>query len=314
MADSSSTTVTDLISTLHQDIIETHILTRLDGPTLASLSCASTLLHKLASNELLWSKICRSTWPSTATISDNPRSFFSDVYSVLDVGGSVSDLDRPFPELISAVDLHYRGKLILSRVVKTETTTAWFLSSPLRIDLVDAKDTVETPIKRGRWTEDTCRDLEQDLTLSWIVIDPIGKRAANLSSHRPVTVQRNWLTGEVEAKFTTVVGSVECVITVVTCGEEEMHVKEVNLKVEAMEGTSLNGMDSLVILRSVMEGKRGNGRRREAESKWRHEEFMEKKRELKEKKIRVELVFDILTVAVGVLGFGTLVGFCLWSR
>uniref|UniRef100_M4CM63 F-box domain-containing protein n=1 Tax=Brassica campestris TaxID=3711 RepID=M4CM63_BRACM len=302
MADSSSSTVTDLISTVHQDIIEVHILTRLDGPTLASLSCASTLLHKLASNELLWSKICRSTGPPTATISDDPRSFFSDVYSVLDTGGSVSDLDHPFPELISAVDLHYRGKLILSRIVKTETTTAWFLSSPLSIDLVDAKDTVETPIKRGRWTEDTCRDLEQDLTLSWIVIDPVVKRAA-----------RNWLSGEVEAKFATVVGSVECVITVVTCGEE-MHVKEVSLKVEEMEGTSLNGKDSLVILRSVMEGKRGNGRRREAESKWRHEEFMEKKRELKEKKMRVEWVFDILTVAVGVLGFGTLVGFCLWSR
>ncbi|KAG2326657.1 hypothetical protein Bca52824_009385 [Brassica carinata] len=314
MAGSSSSTVTDLISTVHQDIIETHILTRLDGPTLASVSCASTHLHKLASSDHLWSKICRSTWPSTTTISDDSRSFFSDVYSVLDTAGTDSDLDRPFPELISAVDLHYRGELILSRVVKTETTTAWFRTSPLRIDMVDSKDSVETPIKRGRWTEDTCRDLEQDLTLSWIVIDPIGKRAANLSSHRPVSVQRSWISGEVEAKFATVVGSVECVITVVTCGEEEMHVKEVSLKVEEMEGTCLNGKDSLVILRSVIEGTRGNGRRREVESKRRHEEFMEKKREVKEKKMRVELVFDILTVAVGVLGFGTLVGFCLWSR
>ncbi|CAH8384288.1 unnamed protein product [Eruca vesicaria subsp. sativa] len=314
MAGSSSSTVTNLISTVHQDIIETHILTRLDGPTLASVSCASTHLHKLASNELLWSKINSSTWPSTATISDHHRSFFSDVYSVLDTPGSVSDPHRPLPELISAVDLHYRGKLILSRVVKTETTTEWFRSSPLRIDLVDEKDSVETPIKRGRWTEDTCRDLEEELTLSWIVIDPVGKRAANLSSHRAVSVERSWLSGEVEAKFATVVGSVECVITVVTCGEEVMHVREVSLEVEEVEGTRLNGKDSLVILRSVMEGKRGNGRRREVEAKRRHEEFMEKRREVKEKKLRVDLVFDILCVVFGVLGFGTLVGFCLWSR
>ncbi|CAN6843718.1 unnamed protein product [Brassica oleracea] len=312
---SSSSTATNLISTVHHDIIESHILTRLDGPTLASFSCASSHLHELASNELLWSKLRRSTWPSTAAFSDDgSRLFFSDAYSVLDAAGSVSDPHRPFPELISAVDVHYRGKLILSRVVKTETTTAWFRTSPLRIDLVDPKDAVPTPIKRGRWTDDTCRDLEQELALSWIVIDPVGKRAANLSSHRPVSVRRNWLSGGVEAKFATVVGSVECVITVVTCGEEEMHVKEVSLRVEKMEGTHLNGEDSLVILRSVMEGKRGNGSRREMESKRRHEEFMEKKREVKEKKMRVDLVFDILTVAVGILGFVSLVGFYLWSR
>ncbi|CAN7137730.1 unnamed protein product [Brassica rapa subsp. narinosa] len=239
---SSSSTVTNLISTVHHDIIEAHILTRLDGPTLASVSCASSHLHDLASNELLWSKLRRSTWPSTATFSDDDsRLFFSDAYSVLDTAGS-------------------------------------------------------------------------ELTLSWIVIDPVGKRAANLSSHRAVSVQRNWLSGGVEAKFATVVGSVECVITVVTCGEEEMHVKEVSLRVEKMEGTHLNGKDSLVILRSVMEGKRGNGRRREVELKRRHEEFMEKRREMKEKKMRVESVFDILTVAVGILGFVSLVGFYLWSR
>lgn len=90
--------------------------------------------------------------------------------------------------------------------------------------------------------------------------------------------------------------------------------KEVSLRVEKMEGTHLNGKDSLVILRSVMEGKRGNGRRREVELKRRHEEFMEKRREMKEKKMRVESVFDILTVAVGILGFVSLVGFYLWSR
>ncbi|XP_010412893.2 PREDICTED: probable F-box protein At1g60180 [Camelina sativa] len=307
-------TVTDLISTVHQDIIESHILTRLDGATLASVSCVSSHLHHLASNEILWSKICRSTWPSCSD--GGSRSFFSDAYSMVEMetttaAGSVSDLDRPFPELISAVDLRYRGELILSRVVKTETTTAWFQSSPLRIDLVDAKDTVATPIKRRTRTEDTCRDLEKDLTLSWIVIDPIGKRAANLSSHRPVSVQRNWISGEVEAQFATVVDTVECVITVVTCGEEELHVREVSLKAEKMEGTHLNGRDSLVILKRVMEGKRVNGRHREVESKRRHEEFMEKKREMKEKKMRVESVFDILTVSFGILGFVSLVVFCL---
>ncbi|XP_010549601.1 PREDICTED: probable F-box protein At1g60180 [Tarenaya hassleriana] len=330
----------DRISDVHQDIIETQILTRLDGLTLASLSasisCVSSQLHDLAYDETLWSKLCHSMWPSTAdpaichVISSFPggsRSFFSDTYSVI-TGGTDGEYDRLIPKLISAVDLHYRGKLIFSKVVETDTTTAWFQSSPLRIDLVDPKDMIATSITRRRSSlpenESTCRDLEEDMTLSWIVIDPIGRRAANLSSYRPVSVQRHWFSGEIHARFVAVVSGasgvggateeekvVECGITVVTCGEGEMHVREVNLQVEDMEGMHLNGSDTLVILRRAMEGERGNGKMREEGGRRRHVEFMEERRERKEMKLRAEWVFDILSVAVGVLCLASF-GFYLW--
>ncbi|CAF2379577.1 unnamed protein product [Brassica napus] len=73
---SSSSTVTNLISTVHHDIIEAHILTVSTAPTLASVSCASSHLHELASNEILWSKLRRSTWPSTAAFSDDDSRLF----------------------------------------------------------------------------------------------------------------------------------------------------------------------------------------------------------------------------------------------
>ncbi|CAB4317474.1 unnamed protein product [Prunus armeniaca] len=331
---SPSTTVDETspasISTVHTDIIQTHILTRLDGPTLASAASTSSQLRALASHHPLWANICRSTWPSTSTprvrqvistFPDGAFSFFSDSFPLLtnlDAAATTlapnHDQDRPC-ELISAVDIYHRDKLILSKVVETETVTGWFRCSPFRIDLLDPKDVVPTQIKYPAGQEsDTCRDLGDDLTLSWILIDPIGRRAMNLSSHRAVSVQRHWLSGEVHAWFASILpgekGSaseqVQCGI-LVTCGESEggeLQVREVSLQVEDMDGMHLNGRDGLVILQRALEGRKGRKKsRREEEGKKRYEEYLERKKERKEKKLRTEGTLDTLCVAFGVLGF-----------
>ncbi|XWS56031.1 hypothetical protein CRYUN_Cryun09bG0051500 [Craigia yunnanensis] len=315
------------ISTIHPDIMETYILTRLDGPTLASASCASTHFHALASQENLWTNVCHSTWPSTTSsrvryvISNFPngsRSFFSDAFPLAmepaSFRNSSENPDLP-PELISAVDIYYKKELIFSKVVETETVTAWFKCSPFRLDLLDPKEVVSTRIPHPD-TEDTCRNLEEDMELSWIVIDPIGKRAMNLSSQRPVTVHRHWLSGEVQVKFASVVSGgrsgaatelVQCGV-VVTCGGSargEMHVREVSLQVKDMDGMYLNGKDSLVILKRGLDGKRGKGKKREKERKKEFMEFLERKRERKERKIRREGTLDMLCVTFGVLAFAT---------
>ncbi|XWS59445.1 hypothetical protein CRYUN_Cryun08bG0122400 [Craigia yunnanensis] len=315
------------ISTVHPDIIETHILTRLDGPTLASASCASSHLRTLASQQNLWTNICHSTWPSTTSprllhvISNFPngsRSFFSDTFPLgtepASFGNSSENPDLP-SELISAVDIYYKKELIFSKVVETETVTAWFNCSPFRVDLLDAKEAVSTRIPHSD-TEDTCRDLEEDMELSWIVIDPIRKRAINLSSQRPLTVHRHWLSGEVHVKFAAVLPCgesgaatelVQCGV-MVTCGGSargELHVREVSLQVEDMDGMYLNGKDSLVILKRGLEGKRRRGKNREEERKKEFAEFFERKRERKEKKMRREGTLDMICVAFGVLAFAS---------
>ncbi|GAY33033.1 hypothetical protein CUMW_005290 [Citrus unshiu] len=323
------------ISAVHPDIIETHILTRLDGPTLASASCVSSQLHSLASDESLWTNICHSTWPSTNTprlrhvISSfpyGPRSFFSDSFTNPDqtpasTSSSSPSLNRP-SEIISAVDVYYKNKLIFSKVVETETASGWFNCSPFRVDLLDQKDSVPTRISHPD-NEDTCRELAEDLTLSWILIDPIGRRAMNLSSYKPVTVQRHWLSGEAHVRFSSVLSGgdrgsssefVQCGI-VVTCGGSqggEMHVREVNLQVEDMDGTNLNGKESLVILQRGLEGKRRNVKGREDEGKRKYEDYVEKKRERKEKKLRTEGALDMLCVAFGVFTFFSSGLYLLW--
>ncbi|TQD91874.1 hypothetical protein C1H46_022530 [Malus baccata] len=328
------------ISAVHPDIIQTHILTRLDAPTLASAACTSSELHALASHQLLWANICYSTWPSIttprvrqviSTFPDGPISFFSDSFPLLGnlnpttTAATSSGLapkhhqDHPY-ELISAVDIYHRGKLILSKVIETETVTGWFRCSPFRLDLMDPKDVVPTHIKYQEGLEaDTCRELGDDLTLSWILIDPTGRRALNLSSHAPLSVKRHWLSGELHVQFASILAGekgtasehVLCGI-LVTCGGSEggeMQVREVSLQVEDMDGMHLNGREGLVILDRALEGRRGRkGRRRVGEGKKRYEEYLQRKKERKERKLRTEGTLDTLCVAFGVFGF-----FIFWS-
>lgn len=164
----------------------------------------------------------------------------------------------------------------------------------------------------------------EDMSLSWILIDPVGQRAVNLSSHKPVSVQRHWLSGEVQVRFASILptadqkkkkGSVtvpvwgtagrgvQCGI-MMTCGKwsegGEMQVREVSMEMENMDGKHLNGRESLVILEKALEGKRGKSRNREEEGRRRYEEYVEKKKERRERKLRTEGALDIFCVAFGV--------------
>lgn len=309
------------IATVHEDILRTHVLTRLDGPTLASAACVSSQLRSLSSQPDLWANICRSTWPSTSsplvsqvisTFPDGPHSFFSDSYPLLTAVASQSTTPGPSPSrLMSAVDIRYRGDLIFSRAVETDADSGWFQCSPFRIDVLDPKDAVRTAI-RFPDAEQARRELGDGLRLSWVLIDPAGRRAMDLSSHAPVSVQRHWLTGELHARFATVVEAgergpaaeaVQCGV-VVTCrgwAEEGMQVREVSLQVEDGDGMCLSGRDSLGVLQRAFGGRRGSREREERGRRRRYEEFERRKRERKERKLRTEGTLDFLFVGFGVM-------------
>ncbi|CAA2957737.1 probable F-box At1g60180 [Olea europaea subsp. europaea] len=313
-------------SSLQTDIIEAHILPRLDGITLAATSCCSNTLRQISSQDHLWSKTCHSTWPSTrsprvcqiiSTYPDGgPSKFFSQAFPLLEEDDHSCSNVRPSSpsapppsELISAVDIHYQDKLIFSKVQETETVTGWFRCSPFRIDLLEPKDVVPTPIKHPEGDE-TCTSIFNSMTLSWILIDPIGRQAVNLSSHKPVTVQRHWLTGEVQMRFASILavdsGHVQCGI-VVTCSVSEegdmMQIREICLEIEDMDGMHINGTGCLGILQRAMEGKKGKGRNRVQEGQRRYKEYLEMKKEIQDRKARTEGTLDTLCMALGVSCF-----------
>ncbi|CAK9159858.1 unnamed protein product [Ilex paraguariensis] len=160
------------------------------------------------------------------------------------------------------------------------------------------------------------------MALSWILIDPIGRRAVNLSSYKPVSVQQHWMNGEMQVRFALILASdhkkspsgfVQCEIVVTCDGPKggEMQVKEVSLEVEDMDGKHLTGGDSLVILQQALEGKKGKGANREKEARRRYMEFLDMRRDRKERKLRVEGTLDMFCVAFGV----TLIAmFWLWAN
>ncbi|KAK3017195.1 hypothetical protein RJ639_007846 [Escallonia herrerae] len=319
------------ITSVHPDIIEAHILTRLDGPTVASVTCASPQLHSLCTEEKLWRDICYTTWPSIndprvrtaiSTFPGGHRSFFSDSFPTLR-HHSKSKVDHrrslPTTELISAVDIHYRNELIYSKVDVTETVTSWFRCSPFLVDLLDQKERVATPVNVINDGDIFLAQLEQHMTLSWILIDPTWNRAANISSLKPVSVQRHWLTGEVELQFSTIMaggsgrgssGFVQCKV-VVTCGGDEggvLRMREVNMQMQDMDEKCLKGEEILVILQEGMgSGERRKGRR--GEERERYEEYLEMKRERSERKKRREGKLNVVGVSVG---FTILVTLILW--
>ncbi|XAR69787.1 hypothetical protein NMG60_11001509 [Bertholletia excelsa] len=314
-ADCGPTAILDV----HRDIVGAHILPRLDGASLASAGCTSSQLYSLSAQDHLWTAACLSNWPSTAAtprlrgliaaFPGGPRAFFAASFPLLLPTSASATITSPPPEeLISAVDIHYAGKLIFSKVLETETFTGWFRCSPFRIDLLDPKDAVPTAIRHPD-SASACCELAAEMTLSWVLIDPAGRRAANLSSHKPVAVERHWLTGEVQVRFSTVLfggdkksPEVEWAVVVTCFGSEvgEMHVGEVSLLVEDMEGNHLSGKDGLIILHRAFEGKRGN-KRRDVEARKTYEGYLARKRERREKKLKNESTLDMVCVASGYL-------------
>ncbi|XP_073145450.1 F-box protein At2g27310-like [Henckelia pumila] len=310
------------ITAIHSDIVRSHILNRLDGPTLTSTSCASTHLLSLCNDDHLWREICNSTWPSTTdprlrdAISAFPsgyRSFYSDAFPAVGHQRSAkrnkkraSPAGRSGPsELISAVDIFCGDKLVYSKVMVSETHSGWFICSPFRIDLLDPKETVPTTLKFDGEDGD-CMEIASDrLRVSWVLIDPAKNRAVNVASLNAVEVRRHWLTEEVQLRFATVAAGgdgelVQCAV-IVTCGGregEEMHAREVYMQVEDMEGKIVCGMESLGILREAMEGQRcRSSRRTEKEN---YEMLVKMKIDCMERKKKRERSLDMAFVATGV--------------
>ncbi|XP_010503085.1 PREDICTED: F-box protein At3g44326-like [Camelina sativa] len=333
------------INAVSSDVLRSNILTRVDGASLAALSCTCIDLHSFSSEESLWKQQCSLTWPSTldariqsiiSTFPAGHRTFFSDSFPFLEHNGVMINLPPTVEcttELVSAVDIFYKGEVIFSKVHVTETVSGWFLCSPMRVDLVEPKELISTRVSLAeQWEGDTWKsDLEKNLSLSWILIDPTRKRAADVSTRRPVSVERHWLTGEVHVKFSTVfvVGEkkkkseeVEFTVTVVVAafsrrGEEkaEVQIREVSLVAEDMEGKNLGGKNSLVILASAM----GMERRRfrvggEEEGKEKYKEFMERKTGKADMKWRREKETAMETAAcwIAVLLLGFLLCFYLF--
>lgn len=316
---SSSVTVggsATTIAALHPDIIETHILTKFDGTSLASAASTCHLLRTLCNNESLWKHICDSTWDSIKhplvqqTVSSFPggyRSFFNDSFPVLqsntDQRSLCSHVHRS--QLISAVDIHYGNDPVHSKVVVTNTDDNSFLGSLFSVNLTDCNETIELPLKYKGNENECMLKLEEKLTLSWIVIDPALKRAGNVSSLRPVSVRPYWDGSSIKVIYATVLSGNSCgidttefvefrVTAIFGCEEgKNVQLRELSLCVVDMVKTRLNGDKTLRILQQAMES--GERKKENGEGREMYLEYLEFKRKTRDdKQRRQKMLYRVL--------------------
>jgi hypothetical protein len=272
------------------------VLRRLDGASLAALGCASCAFRDLVADTDAWRALCLARWPSlrdavglvpgTARPSSSSyRQLFADAHPFPTLPPSPSRAPAALPtRLVSAVDLRQGGTCVMSRVVETDASSAWFLGSPFRVDaLVQEGLTAPSPFAAD------------GLALSWVLLDPASAR-------RPVSVDRSWLTGDTVARFAVVLGSGIALDAAVTFDERRGHVREVSLRVEDADGAALSGRDGLAVVAAAMAAAR-RGQGAEAEAKVRYDEFVGGKAARKERKARRERVIDLCCSGVGAAAF-----------
>ncbi|CAN6234949.1 unnamed protein product [Urochloa humidicola] len=295
MVVAATTTTTTTIEDLPADVLGC-ALRRLDGRSLAAAACATAALRALAADPDTWRALCLAEWPSLALplpgaahgrrrrILDAlpPRRLFADAFpfpsSSAAAAAGVADGELP-GELFSAVDVYCGGAPLLSRVVETPASSPWFLGSPFLLEALDRK----RPVAGAAPAE---------LELSWVIADPARGRAVNVSSRRPVAVDRHWYTGETLVRFAVVLGGCKFEATV-ACAEGG-GVAEVSLAVEDADGAAVGGEGALRLLAAAMGAPRkgvGEGEREEA--KRRYDEFVRRKKGRKESKARREALVDL---------------------
>lgn len=182
---------TATIEDLPNDVLM-HVLSLLDGPALASLSCTSWRLYSLSSEPALWRHLCLSMWPSlnhpsVLSLSIPHCSFVADAFSFPStiLPPHPIQTDRLPKRLILAIDICHNGRSIFSRAMETDTSSPWFHSTPFRLDALERKAVVTATLPLDEVIS------PDKLTLSWILIDPSQSRSVNLSSRLPVSIDRH---------------------------------------------------------------------------------------------------------------------------
>ncbi|KAK3016225.1 hypothetical protein RJ639_006464 [Escallonia herrerae] len=256
--------------------------------------------------------------------------------------GDMDELENISPsDFVSIVDIRYKDKTICSKVIwgipNANGFDGWFYNCPFRIDLInysarDDDDTNEvtlsvsdglppiTSIGRERKDGKLFQELRDGIRLSWIVVNRKIKQAANLSSWSPLRGQRHWPTDKdflirfgsvLPAKDILPCQVVECILimkfrVVHTEGEgvqTRLKLTELSMQLGDMEGTHVNGRNSLLILKEALSCPRSKNYSEALES---CQLYSKVQSELKEEKMRNESRLDRLCILGGIAALGTL--------
>ncbi|XP_047950713.1 F-box protein At2g27310-like isoform X2 [Salvia hispanica] len=264
-----------------------------------------------------------------------------------DYYGDEDEVENISPsDFVSIVDIRYREKTICSKVIwgipYANGSSGWFYNSPFRLDLLanNARDDEQTDdvvlslsdalppswsIERERKDGKLWQELRDGIRLSWILVNKKTKKAANLSSWSPIGGQRHWPTDKdflirfgsiLPAKDILPCQVVECILImkfkVVVAEDGGSHttlkLSELSMQLGDMEGSHVNGRNSLLVLKEALNCPRSKNYSEALESCHLYSKVQS---ELKEKKMRYESRLDTVWILVSIVACATFCLYCL---
>lgn len=148
------------------------VLVRVDGVTLATAACASSVFHRVSGDKKIWESVCNLQWPSTndpevrsiisavggfqkfygecfplivnkqSVVFDQAYAFLKDAESWFDEEDDMIDelSGTSTDDFVSIVDLVFRGRSIEYKVLHgipgADDFHGWFSNCPFRIDII----------------------------------------------------------------------------------------------------------------------------------------------------------------------------------
>lgn len=232
---------------------------------------------------------------------------------------------------------------VLWGIPNANGSNGWFYNCPFRVDLLtystrddDQDDEITLSVSDGlppissmereRKDGKLWQDLRSGLRLSWIVVNNKVNQAANLSSWSSLGGQRHWPTDKdflirfgsiLPAKDILPCQVVECILLMkfrVVRTEEgggegfrtTLKLKELSMQLGDMEGTRVNGRNSLLVLKEALSCRRSGNYSEALES---CHLYSKAQRELKEEKMRNENRLERMFILSGIAAF---VSFCYY--
>lgn len=271
---------------------------------------------------------------------DYPQEWNEDEY----YGDDDDDVENTSPsDFVSIIDIRYKDRTMCSKILwgipnANNGFNGWFRSCPFQIDLLahEPSDEIVLSLSDGlpsirsiemeRKDGKLFEDIRDGIRLSWILVNRKTKKAANLSSWSPIGGQRHWPTeNDFLLRFGSVLPAkdilpcrvVECIIIMkfrVSCIEGDdgsganktLKLTEVSMQLGDMEGSHVNGRNSLLVLEEALSCRRSRNYGEALES---CRLYSRVQSEVKEEKMRYENRLD----SVWILGsIAACVTFCLY--
>ncbi|KAK9274554.1 hypothetical protein L1049_021803 [Liquidambar formosana] len=172
-------------------------------------------------------------------------------------------------------------------------------------------------VEDGKLGGDFCKKLEEDMRLSWVLFDKKRGKAVNITSWKPLLVQRSWPSdGDFVMRFGCIIpveqsmlpyNLAECVI-LARCGITEregcVRWKEISMTVNDMAGMHVCGRKSLMVLNQALHCLRSKNH---CEVEKGYGQYERKKREMKRRMEFKETLADSICISIEIVIF---VAFC----